>query len=831
MSFSFFLAFFVCVALTTQFPFPSPLSAADVMKVASLNSRGDAAFADGYAGDILRLRLKPEHEWVFEVPEVIVAASVPEAQLHVQQQSVDPASTVVQHGDSTLTLSRTEDTLHFTFAAHGTVLTTGSVDLMDVQSPRLTVAFPAAKRMYGVPEHTLNLAMHGGEKYDLFNSDSFQYPMSSGAPKYGSIPFVMAYSAAATTGLLFLNASEMRVEVLRDSTNQLKWTAEVGVTDLFFLPGPTPAQVQRQHATLTGSTFFPPYSMLGYHQCRWNYTSTEDCISVDKGMDGNDLPYDVLWLDVEHTDGKKYFTWDRAHFPDPQALVDYLVAQGRELVTIKDPHVKTEKGYVVYDEGIGGGHFIRDTDGTTVLTGKCWPGQCSWPDFVQERTRDWYATFFHDDRCEYGGRHVYTWVDMNEPAVFEGYRQQTMKKDAVHHTDDGRVVQHRAVHNVYGFLAVMAAHKGCMEAAGPTTPPERPFLLTRSFFAGTQRMSAIWAGDNMSRWDHLKGTPAELLGLALCNMPFTGADVGGFLGEPSEELFVRWMQAGVFYPFFRGHSEITTRRREPYVWALEARQHIREALHLRYTLIPYLYTTFYHAHVHGDAVIRPLFYEFPAEESLADVEESYLFGPSLLVHPVLDKGAKEVSVELPLGATWYSYPAGDPVAFGTHRVPVTMASIPMFLRGGHILPTKQHRRRSTAFAKDDPFTLYVALNPNGTSDGLLYMDDGRTFAYQRGMYAYRRLEFSASTGQLRCRAVTEADGGDDGRGEFHAANTVERVVFFGLKSTPTKVTAKGVALGVTQCGSSSSSSSPTVVVVDCGPVALPVTEDWVICVE
>lgn len=786
------------------------------MKVTSFRTATTAAsmYVDGYANDIIRMRLKPDAEWVWEVPEVIVAKPLNEYSLVVNPGDGAPRQSIT-NGAATLSVIVTKDDLKFSYRFKGQEVVSGFVELRNVESPAVEMRFPEGKYLYGVPEHTQNLSMKKNEKYELFNTDAFEYPLYSGEAKYGCIPFLMGHSTTATAGVLFLNSSEMLVRVLGDEgAPGVHWTAEVGITDLFFIPGPTPRAVQQHHAYLTGPTFFPPYCILGYHQCRWNYVSSDECIAVDKAMSGNDMPYDVLWLDIEHSDNKKYFSWDHQYFPDPQGLIDYLVENGRRLVTIKDPHTKYEKGFAVFDEGISGNHFVMNPDDRTPFEGECWPGNSCWPDFLQRRTREWYATFFHDDRCECGGRNVYTWVDMNEPAVFKGYRLRTMMKEALHHTDDGRAVQHRYLHNLYGFLSVLSAQKGCLEAAGADVEPERPFVLTRSFFAGSQRLVGMWAGDNMARWDHLECTSAELLGLSISNYPFCGVDAGGFMGEPTEELYVRWFQAAIFYPFFRGHSNMDTRHREPYVWASDARRRLRDALYLRYALIPYLYTVLYNAHSVGETVIRPLFYEFPGEDEVAEVQSTYMFGPSMLVCPVVGKGATSVMVDFPASAEWYAFSDGAKVSKkGRQQINVTMDSIPVYLRGGHVLPTKDKHRPSTALAVNDPFTLHVALDANGESRGTLYLDDGKTFKYAKGVFAHR--SFHYAKGQLTCCVAAP--------GTYSTPNAVERVVLYGLPSTIQSATVDGIDLKLDH--------RKDRVVVDCRAASLRADTDWTILLQ
>lgn len=764
---SFALWWFVALAVATTSP---------LVPIASIPGTSLSVYASLYDRDILRLVVKPSEEWSFEVPHVIV----PEPSNDNIQPTCDGAECKILYGNCLAQVDVKEHVL-VTLTCNGVHITTSTIYPADFPKAHVKFEFPAAKTMYGLAEHAADLPLRPNKRYEMFNTDAFQYQVNSTEGLYGSIPFIMAYSAAATTGVLFLNSAEMSVSVLNAAVPSCDWEAEVGRVDLFLLPGPTPAKVQQQHAFLTGATLLPPYFSLGFHQCRWNYMNTNDCLAVDEGFDKHIMPYDVLWLDIEHTDRKKYFTWDQDSFPDPTVLTDALASKGRKLVTVKDPHIKYQSGYHAHDEAIAGNHCVLDPSGTEPYTGSCWPGLSTWPDFLNERTRNWYGTLFHEDRYPGGGRDTHTWVDMNEPSVFNGPRK-TMAKEMLHVMDDGRKLEHRYIHNMYSLLSIMAVYTGTTEARGPTAKKERHFILTRSFFPGSQRYAAMWNGDNMARWSHLQNTVPELLSLSVSNYPFCGADIGGFFYNPEEELFVRWMQSGVFYPFLRSHAHLETKRREPWTFSVDAQHHIRNALALRYSLIPYLYTTFYHGHMKGDTILRPLIYEFPQQEALREEQSAFMFGPSLLVRPVMEKGATSVTVPLPEGTVWYAYASGEAVHGGSgHLVPVQLDTIPLFVRGGHIVPVKLRLRRSTFAARFDPFTLFIALTPQGNSGGDLYVDDGATFDYMEGQFAHR--QFTFSNGRLTCRSHPNSTTGK----EYRMPNTVERIVIYGYQGKPSLI--------------------------------------------
>lgn len=720
----------------------------------------------------LRLTVKKKDAWVYHPDVALIPFST-------QAMTIECASTeacTVTSGECSLSLSVSlEISLSAEYSCNGNTVT--KLTLSSVANSRVKFQFPQAMTLYGLAEHAADLPLRQGHSYAMYNTDAFQYRVNSTEALYGSIPFVMAYAPAATTGVLFLNAAEMNVRIDNPEKELLgcDWDAETGVVDLFFMPGPTPASVQQQHAALTGSTFLPPYFSLGYHQSRWNYLNTHDCLTVNEKFDEFGMPYDVLWLDIEHTAGKKYFTWDSYRFPDPKYLVSQLEKSGRKLVTVKDPHVKREVGYFVHEEALKGQHYVETSNGV-VFRGRCWPGESSWPDFVNERTRNWYAKFFHDDVYPAGGRSVHTWVDMNEPSVFEG-EKGTMLKGATHMTDEGIRVEHRFVHNAYSLLSILSVFKGSREAGGPAAKPHRPFILTRSFFPGMQRYAAMWNGDNAAKWDHLQNTIPELLSLSISNYPFVGCDIGGFFSNPTEELSVRWMQAGVFFPFFRSHNHMEAKRREPYMVSEENLPHMQNALRLRYALIPYLYTTFFEAHRMGGTIMRPLFFEFPEQPDLREIQDAFMFGPSLLAHPVIQPSATAVRVTLPAAATWYAWPSGEAFTAGIHSIDVTMGSMPFFLRSGHIVSMKLRQRRNTFTAQYDPFTLFIAVDEEGSSSGSLYIDDGETYDFEAGNFHYRQLTFSL--GQTLTNAEHPHSQASADRDAIQ--NKVEKVVFFGLK--------------------------------------------------
>ena len=456
------------------------------------------------------------------------------------------------------------------------------------------LTFRGAKHVYGIPEHATSLALkpttgQGGdtyaEPYRLYNLDVFEYELDVPMALYGVIPLMLSHGigdgsrGGRTVGAFWMNPTETFVDVDAPAAEQsvaTQWMSESGVADLFLLPGPSPAHIFRQYADMTGTAALPPLFALAYHQCRWNYRDEADVRMVDSKFEEHDFPYDVLWLDIEHTDGKRYFTWDKNLFPNPKQMIDDVSAHGRKMVTIVDPHIKRDGGYYIHNDAQANGVYVQQKGGGGAeFDGWCWPGSSSYVDFTNPKARQWWSDQFAFDKYEGSTADLYTWNDMNEPSVFNG-PEVSMQKDNVNM--DG--VEHREWHNMYGFYQQWATADGQVNRHADKN--ERPFVLSRAFFAGSQKHGAIWTGDNAGQWSHLKIAQPMILTANIAGLPFIGADVGGFFGNPDSELFTRWMQAGAYHPFFRAHAHHDSKRREPWVFGDAVLADLRKAVLARW---------------------------------------------------------------------------------------------------------------------------------------------------------------------------------------------------------------------------------------------------------
>ena len=348
---------------------------------------------------------------------------------------------------------------------------------------------------------------------------------------------------------------------------------------------------------LTGRAPLPPRWVLGFHQSRWGYKTDLDIRQVMAGFKEHDLPLGAIHLDIDYMDGYRVFTVDTQRFPDLKALANELHQQGTRLVTIIDAGVKLDPGYRIYQSGLEQNLFCKLPNGK-VLSGLVWPGQSVFPDFTNPQVRQAWGekySFLLDQGVDG------IWHDMNEPTSFVAWGDMTLPLSTCHDLE-GHPGDHRQAHNYYALLMNRATFEGLRRL----NPDRRPWIISRSGYAGLQRYAWNWTGDTETSWDALRRTIGTVIGLGLSGIPFTGPDVGGFSGSPSAELFIRWLELGAFLPFFRTHSSLGTPRREPWVYGEPYTSIARQVLKNRLRLLPYLYSSVWQTCQTGIPMARPL---------------------------------------------------------------------------------------------------------------------------------------------------------------------------------------------------------------------------------
>lgn len=557
----------------------------------------------------------------------------------------------------------------------------------------------AEEHIYGLGERATGLNLRPGE-YRMWNEDPQGGYTPGHDPLYLCIPVYVGLHRQGCYLVFYENSFEARF--------CFETAAEAcfadGALRYYFIPGPLPRLFER-YSALTGRPVFPPRWVLGYHHSRWGFRTSAQIREVAEGFRTHDLPLSAIHLDIDHMDGYRVFTVDPERFGDLPDLAHELAEHGVRLVAIVDPGVKRDPNFVLFREGQQKGYFCRSPDGQTVFA-PVWPGWCAFPDFSAPEVRAWWGEQYR--RLLTVGISGF-WHDMNEPAAFMAWGERTLPL-ATHHAMEGRGGDHREAHNLYGLLHCRAGYEGLRRLQ----PERRPFIFSRSGWAGLQRYAWSWTGDTESSWEALHRTVATVLGLGLSGIPGTGPDIGGFAGTPDAELYLRWLQMATFLPLFRTHSRLDAPPREPWTFGESALEIARDYLRLRYRLLPYLYTTAWQTARTGWPMVRPLFWLDPADEALWDVDDAFLLGDVLLVAPVVQPGAVCRRVRLPKGR-WIDFWT-DAVHEGGKEIEVEapLSRIPVFARSGTVMPGEE----------GGCLHLHLYASTGDAGQGILYTDAG-----------------------------------------------------------------------------------------------------------
>ncbi|KAM5149367.1 lysosomal alpha-glucosidase isoform 1-T3 [Callospermophilus lateralis] len=675
---------------------------------------------------------------------------------------------------------------------------------------QLSTSLPS-QYIVGLAEHLSPLMLSTNwTKITLWNRDLAPTP---GANLYGSHPFYLTLEDSGLAhGVFLLNSNAM--DVVLQPSPALSWRSTGGILDVYVFVGPEPKSVVQQYLDVVGYPFMPPYWGLGFHLCRWGYSSTAIVRQVVENMTRAHFPLDVQWNDLDYMDARRDFTFNRDSFADFPATVRQLHQSGRRYVMIVDPAISSSGpagSYRPFDEGLRRGVFITNETGQPLI-GKVWPGSSAFPDFTNPETLDWWQDMVAEFHAQvpFDGM----WIDMNEPSNFvrgsehgcpsndlenppyvPGVVGGTLQAATICASSHQFLSTHYNLHNLYGLTEAIASNRALVKTRGT-----RPFVISRSTFAGHGRYAGHWTGDVWSSWEQLSYSVPEVLQFNLLGVPLVGADICGFLGNTSEELCVRWTQLGAFYPFMRNHNDLHSLPQEPYRFSEMAQQAMRKALALRYALLPHLYTLFHAAHVRGETVARPLFLEFPEDRHTWGVDRQLLWGEALLVTPVLEPGKDQVTGYFPSG-TWYDLqlvpievlgglsplPAAPPCP-AIHSegqwvtLPAPLDTINVHLRAGYIVPM-QGPALTTTESRKQPMALAVALTAGGEAHGELFWDDGESLdTLERG--AYTQVTFLARNNTVVNELVHVAREG--------ASLQLRTVAILGVDPAPQQVLSNGV---------------------------------------
>lgn len=570
--------------------------------------------------------------------------------------------------------------------------------------------------MYGLGGKTGFLNKRGYE-YDNWNSDQPVLHNETQTHLYKSIPVMYGLKNGHPYGLFFDNTYKSHFDLGKESEHYYFYSAISGNVDYYVMGGHTLKDVVANYSYLTGVTPMPQKWMLGYQQSRWGYSvSAERVEKIAEGFAKYHLPIDVIHLDIDYMKGYRDFTWDTDKYADPKAFVAKMRKQGIRLEPILDAGVKKDDKYGIYKEGIEKGYFVKNPDGS-VYVGTVWPGDSVFPDFGNPDVRAWWAKhmkFFAD----MGAAGV--WNDMDEPASFKGELPEDLQ-----FSDNGKPSSHARMHNVYGHLQAQAAYEGMKEATA-----KRPYIITRAAYAGTQKYSTVWTGDNTAVWSHLQLAIPQLNDLGMSGFAFAGTDIGGFQDDTTPELLTRWIEASLFVPLYRNHSILGSRYQEPWAFDKQTLDIYRKYLNLRYRFIPYLYDQFRHETQSRLPVMRPLVLNYDQDEKVRNNNDEYMVGTNILVAPIVNQGQTQRLVYLPAGQ-WVDF--WNNAEYAGQQSIVADAPIdklPLFIKKNTILPWGN----KVMHVSDEPDKIMTFRLFGEAGSYKHYQDDGQSFKYQQGEY-------------------------------------------------------------------------------------------------
>lgn len=580
------------------------------------------------------------------------------------------------------------------------------------------------ERFIGLGEKTGNLDRRGNG-YTNWNTDVYGYSVAQD-PLYSTIPFYIGIHHGLQYAIFFDNSFQSDFNFGASNNRFASFGARGGEMNYYFISNSSVAGIIRSYTDLTGRMKLPPLWSLGYQQNRYSYYPETEVMRIAQTLREKKIPADGITLDIHYMDAYKLFTWNKERFPDPAGMIGRLDKMGFKTTLIVDPGIKVEKNYAAYESGLKEGIFLKYADGQP-YTGEVWPGWCHFPDFTSTRGRNWWK----QQVTTYTGIGVAgIWNDMNEIATWG----QKMPSNVLFNYDE-HPTTHLKAHNVFGLQMARASYEGTREAL-----QKRPFILTRSGYAGLQRYSALWTGDNRAEDDHMLAGVRLLSSLGLSGVPFTGMDIGGFTGNPSVNLYTRWMQLGAFVPYFRNHAALNTKAAEPWAFGEDVLEIVRRYVNLRYRLLPYLYASFYESTQNGLPVVRSLAIDYTSDNSIykPEYQNQFLFGQSFMVIPQ-PGDAKFSKIYFP-AATWYNLYT-DSLEQGNREkiIELTTDLLPVYVKAGSIIPM-QSLVQSVKEKPSDTLSLHVYYG-DAANHFLYYEDDGETYAYEQGAFYRRNIRF------------------------------------------------------------------------------------------
>ena len=611
---------------------------------------------------------------------------------------------------------------------------------------KFTLTLEEETAIYGLGEQVRGINKRGWI-YESYCTDENQHTEDRRS-LYAGHNFLI-FSGKQLFGLFFDTPSFIQFDLGFTQYDKAVITSDNQNCMVYVIEGNSVQDIVKQFRTLIGKSYVPPKWAFGYQQSRWGYKNETDILQCATKHREENIPLDMIYLDLDYMEDCKDFTIHKERFPDMKRLVATLKKQGIRLIPIIDAGVKVQAGYPVYEEGIKGNYFCKNQDGTTFVGG-VWPGKVHFPDVLNEDGRKWFSSWYRVlTDCGIEG----FWNDMNEPSLFyseqglhsiyekakemnennlndflelqakmNGLANQRRDYCSMYHTINGKIVCHDEVHNLYGAYMT----KGASDALKEIYPEKRTFLLSRSSYIGSHRDGGIWMGDNHSWWSHLLLNLQMLPSLNMCGYLYCGADLGGFSSHVTEDLMLRWLAFGSFVPLMRNHSCIDARYQE--IYQFSTMEKMREMIYFRYRFIPYLYSEYMKAVLRDEMLYRPLAFDYPEDKRAKEVEDQLMMGEGLMLAPVYEQNKTGRYVYLPedmllvrfKNATEYETTV---LAKGDHYISCHMYEIVFFIRKNHILLLGEYANCVEQLSNEN-MTIIGYVPSKTTYD--FYVDDGET---------------------------------------------------------------------------------------------------------
>jgi len=620
---------------------------------------------------------------------------------------------------------------------------------------------------YGLGDKPVNNNLKG-KRFENWVTDSYAF-MRGTDPIYKAIPFYTGIHHKKAYGIFFDNTFRTFFDFCQERRNVASFWAQGGEMNYYFIYGPQMRDVVANYTDLTGRPHqLPPLWALGYHQSKWSYYPESKVKDVTNKLRDLKIPCDAIYLDIDYMDGFRCFTWNKDYFPDPKRMVKELSDNGFKTIVIIDPGIKIDPNYSVFKEGLEKNYFCKRADGP-YMKGKVWPGECYFPDFTSAKVREWWSDLFKELIEDIGVKGV--WNDMNEPAVMDVPGKSF--PDDVRHSYDGNHCSHRKAHNVYGMQMARATYQGLKKFSYP----KRPFVITRAAYAGTQRYTSTWTGDNSATWDHLSIANAQAQRMCMSGFSFVGSDIGGFAEQPNGELYARWIQLGVFHPFCRTHSSGDHGEQEPYSFDDNVTNIVRKFIEIRYQLLPYLYTAFWRYINEGVPILKSLVLFDQDDLQTHHRNDEFIFGEKILVCPILEPNAKGRRMFIPRGK-WYNFWNCELILGGEEVwVDADIDSMPIFIKEGAIIP-KYPIQQYVGEKTIDQLKLEVFYKL-GNEKSQVFEDAHDGYDYKKGKFSLRNFSLVGKEDTLTIQQFKS--------GTFIPSYLTFEIKFYGLPFTIKKV--------------------------------------------